>query len=150
MSTFSGYATAANALTTELNALPNGSRAVQSANADNTTALAFWADAELNVTFGSAPTAGNTVDLYLIPGIDGTNYADNGAGTLSSNQASGAPSGTYLVGSFELQAVTTAQRVAVPRIPLLPGKWKWAAYNNSGQAFPASGSTITYRTYATA
>lgn len=133
---FSSYAqTLTNCMTTELNALANGS-AIIGAAIDNTTNLDLWADFQLNVDFVSAPTAGTAVDLYLIPSLDGTNYAD-----------SGAVLGPYYIGSFPMVATTAAQIAVVTRVPLIPGKFKPYVVNNSGQAFPATGSTVQYRSY---
>lgn len=124
-------------LSTELNSLANGSGIVASAAYDNATNLHIWGIFELNVTFGSAPTAGNLVNLYLEIAPDGTNYGDN-----QNIQ-------TTYVGGFPLRAVTSAQRVhlgiglAAP-LWLPPTLFKLRAVNNSGQAFPASGSTIKF------
>ena len=124
---------------TELNSLANNAGAL-GAEYDNATNLHEFGLFELNVTFGSAPTAGNTVDLYLIPAPDGTNYDD--AVTGASGQA---PAPCY-VGSFPLRAVTTAQKVplglGLALVNLPPTKFKAFVLNKSGQAFPASGSTL--------
>ncbi len=122
-------------MTTELNALANGSGIIGAA-IDNTTNLDLWADFQLNVDFVSAPTAGTSVDLYLIPSLDGTNYADSGAVLPP-----------YYVGSFPMVATTAAQIAVVRRVPLGPGKFKPYVFNGSGQAFPATGSTVQYRSY---
>ncbi len=138
----------ANQMTTELNSLANGSSAIATTAYDNSTNLALYAAFVLSVTFGSAPTAGNTIALYLTPAVDNTTFADSitGASPLTSND--------YFVGNFVLRAVTTAQVVAVHRagsggmIMIPPYKFKCYAINNSGVAFPASGSTIAMATYA--
>lgn len=125
-------------LSTELNSLANAAAALGT-EYDNSSNLYLWATFELNVTFGSSPTAGNTVDLYIIPAPDGTNYDDNTTG------ASGAAPSTSYVGGFPLRAVTSAQKVplgVVRRIDLPPTKFKVFVVNGSGQAFPASGSTV--------
>jgi len=125
-------------LSTELNSLANNAAALGT-EYDNSSNLYLWATFELNVTFGSAPTAGNTVDLYIIPAPDGTNYDDNTTG------ASGAAPSTSYVGGFPLRAVTSAQKVplgVVRRVDLPPTKFKIFVVNGSGQAFPASGSTV--------
>lgn len=126
--------------TTELNSLANNAGAL-GAEYDNSANLYMFGLFELNVTFGTAPTAGNTVDLYIIPAPDGTNYDDATTG------ASGAAPGTTYVGGLPLRAVTTAQKVPLGLgqagyIQLPPTKFKVFALNKSGQAFPASGSTI--------
>lgn len=130
-------------LTTELNSLANAAAALGT-EYDNATNLYLWAMFELNVTFGSSPTAGNTVDLYIIPAPDGTNYDDNTTG------ASGAAPSTSYVGGFPLRAVTSAQKVplgATRRVDLPPTKFKVFVVNGSGQAFPASGSTVKMIAY---
>ena len=125
--------------TTELNALANNAGAL-GAEYDNSSGLYLYGLFELNVTFGSNPTAGNTVDLYLIPAPDGTNYDDAVTG------ASGTAPITTYVGGFPLRAVTTAQKVplglGLTLINLPPTKFKVAVKNGSGQAFPSSGSTV--------
>lgn len=128
-------------MTTELNSLANGSGAL-GAEYDNATNLYLYGLFELNVTFGSNPTAGNLVNLYLIPAPDGTNYDDAVTGASPN-----APSTMY-VGGFPVRAVTTEQKIplggpGIPNlVPLPPTKFKAFLINNSGQAFPASGSTL--------
>ncbi len=125
--------------TTELNSLANNA-GVLGAEYDNSAGLYRFGVFELNVTFGTNPTAGNTVDLYLIPAPDGTNYDDAVTG------ASGAAPITTYVGGFPVRAVTTAQKVplglGLTLINLPPTKFKAFLLNKSGQAFPASGSTL--------
>lgn len=125
---------------TELNSLANNGAAL-GAEYDNATNLYLFGLFELNVTFGSAPTEGSTVDMYIIPAPDGTNYDDAVTG------ASGVAPGTSYAGGFPLRAVTTAQKVPLGlgirgRVELPPTKFKVFIVNRSGQAFPASGSTI--------
>jgi hypothetical protein len=124
---------------TEANSLANAA-GVLGAEYDNSAGLYMFGLFELNVTFGSAPTAGNTVDLYLIPAPDGTNYDDAVTG------AGGSAPITCFVGGFPLRAVTTAQKIPVGHglsmINLPPCKFKAFVLNRSGQAFPASGSTL--------
>ncbi len=124
---------------TELNSLANAAL-VLGAEYDNSTGLYLYGLFELNVTFGSNPTAGNTVDLYIIPAPDGTNYDDAVTGAAGT-----APITTY-AGGFPLRAVTTAQKVplglGLTLVNLPPTKFKVAVKNGSGQAFPSSGSTI--------
>lgn len=126
---------------TELNSLANAAGAL-GVEYDNSTNLMPFGVFELTVTFGSAPTAGRTVDLYIVPASDGTNYATNVTGSSGYAQSTG------YVGSFVLQAVTTLQRLNLGGIGargtlfLPPTKFKAYLLNNSGQAFPSSGSTL--------
>lgn len=127
--------------TTELNSLANGSGAI-GAEYDNATNLYTFGLFEVNVQFGSNPTAGTTISLYLIPAPDGTNYDDYTTG--------GSPYAplTAYIGGFPVQATTSAQKIPLGvggyqgLIPLPPCKFKAFVVNASGQAFPASGSTV--------
>lgn len=123
-----------------LNSLANNAVAL-SDEIDNTSGLYMFAMCELNVTFGSAPTAGSTWDLYLIPAMDGTNYSDVTTGASGS-----APASCY-AGGFPLRAVTTAQRIPLGvglsgPIPVPPGKFKFALRNGGGQAAAAANNTL--------
>ncbi len=135
-------ATIATLMTTELNSLANGSGAIASAGYDNGANLYLYGWFELSVTFGTAPTANSTVSLYLVPAPDGTNYDDAITG------ASPFASPDMYVGAFVLRAVTTAQKISLGKsgpmglIALPPVPFKAYLINNSGQAFPASGSTL--------
>lgn len=141
MSDFKAKAnTIATLLSTELNSLANNAGAL-GVEFDNAAGLWLSATFELTVTFGTNPTAGNTVDLYLVVALDGTNYGDNTTG------ASGYAPSTGYVGGFPLQAKTTIHRLPLGlgqqrAIELPPVKFKAFLLNKSGVAFPASGSTL--------
>ena len=65
----------ASALTTELDALANGSATAASAAIDNTSTLDTHIDVTVTLaTQGSARSAGATVAVYVIYALDGTNY----------------------------------------------------------------------------
>lgn len=125
---------------TELNSLAAAARAL-GAEYDNSASgnLYLFGLFELNVTFGTAPTAGTLVSVYIIPAPDGTNYDDG--------SASVAPPTTSFVGGFPVRAVTTAQKIMLRTgfaqlIPLPPTKLKVIVQNDTNQAFPATGSTV--------
>lgn len=134
----SAYGTIATALSTELNSLASGSSAITAA-LDNGTDKSIWDDLELVVTFGTAPALNAPVEVYLVPSVDGTNYGDGSSTVL--------PSPNLLVGTFLVRAVTTAQRVAIRKVELPPGLFKYLVRNQAGQAFAASGNTLKRRPY---
>lgn len=144
---YSALSTASTPLTTELNSLANNTLSGLSGSGsgaifDNTTLADLFGNFELAVTFGAAPTAGSSLDLYFTPSLDGTNYAD-----LTGNPPTET---TQLVGSFPVGAVTSAQRIAFTGWSI-PGaiKGKFALYNNgTGQALAATGNTLTLKTYS--
>lgn len=129
---------------TELNSLASAALAL-GAEVDNTTNLYMFALFEVNVTFGSSPTANTTIDLYLIPAPDATNYDD-----VVTGAAGTAPAQCY-IGSAPVRAVTSAQKIPVglglTLVNLPPLKFKIAVKNGTNQAFPSSGSTVKMIAY---
>src|SRR5258706_3190933 len=135
------YGTIVSGLTTELNTLTTlaFSAAGPALGSDATTAADLFGDCELVVTLGVAPVAGATCDLYFLPSVDGTNYAD--APLAASGKG-------LMVGSFELRAVTTAQRCAIRDVPLPPGLFKCVLFNGTLQSTAASGNTVKIRPHS--
>ncbi len=121
---------------TALNSLTNGSAALGLEYDNSSNLWPYLSSLELNVTFGTNPTAGSLVTLYLIPAPDGTNYDDNVSNPMAQ------------IGAFWLEATTSAQKKSITPgggsnyIMLPPCKFKIRVVNSSGQSFPASGSTI--------
>lgn len=118
---------------TELNSLANATGAT-GAEYDNATNKYTLGVIEVVFGTGSNATAGNTVDIYLVPSADGTNYTD-GAGTPANVSAS------QYAGSVICRAAT-AHRLALNQVLLPLCKFKAVLVNNSGQAFNASGNTV--------
>jgi hypothetical protein len=116
-----------------LTTLATGSAAIPSSAFNNTpgTLGAFWGDFELTVFYGSAPTVGNTCDLYILESVDATNYGDGTAGS------SPVASSNHYVGSFVLRAVTTVQRINLRNVPLPATNFKVQLVNNGGQSLAA-------------
>jgi hypothetical protein len=129
-------------LTTELNSLADGGNKL-GGSIDNETdgTNEFFANLELLVaTQGSARDSGATVDVYLLPSVDGTNYC-YGA------DATDPPESAY-VGSFVLDAATTARYVTLHNLPIPPLKFKLLVINNTGQALAATTNTLKYRLHS--
>lgn len=118
--------------------LANGTRKLGNAVVDNRER---YADFELQCRGASAFSAGGYVALYLIPAIDGTNYTDGDDSTD--------PPATTWVGNFPLRAVTTQQRVALPRVELPNGDWKPLVINRGGVALTNTDNEniLSYLTY---
>lgn len=135
--THEAFGSTTTALSTELNSLANNANTAASAAIDNTTGLDLFVDLELVVaTQGSARSAGATIEVYLLPSLDGTNYVDTHETTAE------------LVAVFPLDAATTARRTVRRDVPVPPGLFKVFARNRTGQALAASGSTVKYRTHS--
>lgn len=122
-------------LASELNNLANNARALGTTIIPNATDRHMFVFFILQVQFTAAPTDQSQIQLYLLPTFDGTTYTD-GSDTV-------APSLEALVTSFTLKATTTTvQRIPAPGVLIHPVNYKPLIVNLSGQAFPASGSSL--------
>lgn len=87
----------------------------------------FVADFELTVGFGSSPAAGALINAYLVPAMDGTNYADVDATNHVMPPA-------CFVGSFIVnKAQTATQKLVILGVPLRPLLYKFWCDNQSAQ-----------------
>jgi hypothetical protein len=121
----------ASLLTTELNSLANNSLAIGSAYSSSAGYL--MAELQIDVTFGSAPTANTGLSVWFLRAIDGTNYEMGGSSTTPTRWPDAV---------IPLAALTTQQLITV-ECKLPPGTFKPLLKNDgSGQAFPSSGSTL--------
>jgi hypothetical protein len=129
--------TATTALSTGLNSLANNALVASSAITLSTGEPGYQrCEAELVVTYGTAPTANTACVVWLLREIDGTNYED-GSSTVTPVR------NPDLV--FPLRAVTTAQRIVVTG-DLPPGSFVALLRNDgTGQAMAASGNTLKLR-----
>jgi hypothetical protein len=118
-------------LSTEMNSQANNALVLGSAYSSSGNYL--MAELQIDVTFGSAPTANTGLSVWLLRAIDATNYETGGTSATPTR----APDAV-----FPLAAVTTQQLITL-RVPIPPGTFKPLLKNDgSGQAFPASGSTL--------
>ena len=124
-------------ISTELNSLTNSSITTPASIFNNTTGARF-ADFELLVTYGTNPTDGSQVDLYIVPSLDGTNYADGSSSIVAANNYSG---------SFILRATTSAQRLVLRDISIPSCKFKVHLKNLAGQTTSSSGNTLRMLPY---
>ena len=125
------------ALGTELNALANDARTAVGSEIANSTALDQYGWLELEVTFGVSPSdAVPHCTVYMVRKPDGTNYEDGSASVQ--------PSPDAYVGAMRVQASTSAQRIVIGPFLIPPFDVKFLLENKTGQAFPATGSTLTF------
>jgi hypothetical protein len=82
---------------------------------------------ELLVRFASAPGEGKVVELYFVKSADNTNFEDGADTTL--------PASTAFVCAFPVRNITAAQRIAVDKVVLPPGKFKPLIRNNTTIGF---------------
>lgn len=133
------YETIASVLTTELNTLGNGSYSSASgAQGADGTGGPLYGDFEL--VLGSLnPTSQAVADLWLLPSVDGTNYADVPSSTNAAQP--------LYVGTFFAATGSAAKRAAIVGVALPTGLWKAVLKNTSGVSFAASGNTVKVRPY---
>jgi hypothetical protein len=126
--------------TTALNSLANNAL-VACTVFDNEPSVANFdgytmADVQLEVTFGTAPTANTGVSLWFLSQGDGTNYED-GSSSITPARLPDVV--------FPVRAVTTAQRIN-RRVMLPWGNITPLLKNDgTGQAFAASSNTLKIR-----
>lgn len=129
-------------LTTELNSLANSTSAstgkVLSGAITMSSDLREFIAFQLDVTYGSAPSSGGYVGLWMVRSIDATNFEDGDTSTD--------PSKAEEV-IFPLRAVTTAQRIIIPGFVVPPYDFKILLRNKAGQAMSSSGNTLKYSRY---
>ena len=132
----------ATALSTGLDSLTDTSRAI-SAAIDNDADLNLYCDLELAIAYTtSAPSAGVKVaEVYLLPTVDGTNFAEGGTSLT--------PQKSLLVATFESRngSTSTLEYLIATGIPLPPRDFKLLLVNTSGKTLKSSGNTLKLRPY---
>lgn len=123
------------ALTTELNSLATNTRTAASSAIDNSSNLDTYGYLEFLGTWGTNPSAGAYVVIYMLISADGTNYAD-GSNTVN-------PNTDAAIAVIPILASTSAQRKVVGPIQLPPAKIKFIVESQTGQTLASSGNTLT-------
>lgn len=121
-----------NALTPGITSLANLAN-VTSAELTGRGHMSRW---ELLFTPAAGLTAGVTVSLWLLPTVDGTNYADGGSAD---------PAAAHLAAVFVCASGAGQQRLASAPLQLPVGTFKAVISNDTGQAFSAATThTLSY------
>lgn len=126
--------------TTELNGLGSNNGVFCTTEFDNAASsnLWLWGDFRLTVAFGTAPTAGRVVELYIVPADDGTNYATADPAT---------PPANLLAGAWVVRNVTSTQRLVLRQVALPPSRFRILVRNAADQGFAATGNEIQLLPY---
>jgi hypothetical protein len=108
----------------------NNSANAAGTDLDNTTTLAFTYSFELNGGFGSSVTAGEDLDLYLVPKLDGTNAAASGTAVYQPE---------HFAGTFVTPTTGTAvRRMTIQGVSVGPYLYTAYIHNKSGQTLSAN------------
>ncbi len=111
---------------------------------NNAANLDEFADIEVVWSFGTNPTAGQPLKVYILYAFDGSNYEDGaGVGTGSGDVD---PFPHSLVDTIGVLADTGTHRVLLRDIPLEPYKFKVLVMNDAtGQTATVTVNVITRR-----
>jgi len=112
--------------------------AAATATVANQTNLDRRLSAVLVTGFGSAPAAGAEIQLYLVPKLDGTNFADADVSTPYLNP------NTYAGSFWVTLAQTAAQRLSIEGIAVGPYEYKAYLVNKSGQQMSVNWTLDVY------
>ena len=130
-------------LTTELNSLAAGNGSSLGSEFDNTATGTkyMFGDFQLAVEFASSPTVNELVHIYLIPALDGSNYADGSSTFFPA---------TCHKGAFPVRANADPQKLVLFGIVLPPSKFKMIVVNTTSAAFESSGNVLSILPYGQA
>lgn len=130
--------------TTTLNGLVNGAIDISSTKLDNTTNEHRHLAAELVLaSVDLSSQTGLTVELYLVPSVDGTNYCDDGTDASTIDL----PPGSAHIGTFYIQKTNAAHRSAIVCKECLQAlKYTLVLKNSTGVNFAASGNILKMKT----
>lgn len=113
--------------TAQISALGNGTGATGSAFPNGGSAnLWLRGDWQFSGQFGTTPLSGSAIELYILPTIDGTTFAEGNSAIH--------PPGLF-AGAFTIRAVTTLQILSLTGITLPPVNFMPLLVNRGGQTF---------------
>lgn len=135
------YGTASN-LTSTVNSLPSGS-SVSLGVIDNTSALALDFLVEVSGTSGASVSGSQTVDIFAISSVDGTNFSDTNVNNMHKIGYLFFSAGSLTVRSASMSIAQAFGGVVPPKVTIY-------AVNNSGANLGASGGAGQYRSVTVA
>jgi len=131
-------------MSADLNALANVTTNVGAVVLDNRTNKHHHLMAEIYlVIIDLSAAVGLTVELYLVPSVDGTNYCDTGADASTTNL----PPGSAHIGTFNIQKTNAIHRAAILCKECLQALlYTPVLINKTGAAFGAEGNILKIMT----
>lgn len=134
---FAAWTSRGSVLTTELNALANGSYSAAGPTYDNTANLNQTGMIEVNLA-SLNPTAGGYLQVFMRQSLDGTNFED---APSSTNPGYGCQNASASVATG-----SATKRVSVGPFVIPPGKVQFVLLNKTNVALGATGNTATLYT----
>lgn len=111
---------------------------------DNSTNLYVMYDFEIVLASAAFTGTDSEIELYIVPSVDGTNYP-NWTGNVTTDEQENQQ---YFAGSGTTSGATAAQRIAISRVIVPPGKSKVGLRNRANVTLAASGNTVKYRPHS--
>lgn len=111
---------------------------------DNSTNLYVMYDFEIVLASAAFTGTDSEIDLYVVPSVDGTNYP-NWTGNVTTDEQENQQ---YFAGSGTTSGATGAQRIAISRVVVPPGKSKVGLRSRANVTLAASGNTVKYRPHS--
>lgn len=141
----SGYKAAAQSIAwasgQDLDSLTDNEATDLSDAIDNGTNLYALCDLELYLASAAFTGGDCSIEVYLVPSVDGTNYQTWDGNTVTPGQGNQ----NYRVGTILVKATTAAFRGSLNDIPLYNGEQKFAFRNKANITLASSGNTAKYR-----
>jgi len=141
---YSAWSSLVTYLTTTLNSLANGAIDIGGTIIDNTANKHHNLAAELYLaSVDLSAQTGLTVELYLVPSIDDTNYCDTGTDASTTDL----PPGSAHIGTFYIQKTSAIHRAGIVCKECLQAlKYTIVLKNATGVAFAATGNVLKIKT----
>jgi hypothetical protein len=127
-----------------LNGLTNDEWTSLSDEIDNSTNKYYLCDLEIELASAAFAGTDSTIECYLVPCVDGTNYP-NWMGDVTTDRQE---NNQYFVGVGVTSGSTVAQNITVRNIQLPPGKYRWGFRNRANVSLAGSGNVIGWRPHS--
>ena len=127
-----------------LNSLTDNEWTDLSDEVDNTSTKYTVADIEVVLASAAFTGTDSTVEIYIIPTLDETNYPN-----WTGNDTTAHPQNmNYAVGEISTSGATAAQRGILSGVLLPPGKFKFGFRSRANVSLAVSGNSANWRPYS--
>lgn len=110
---------------------------------DNSTNKYAFADLEIVLSSAAFTGSDSAIEIYLIPSVDGTNYADWTGNVTTDEQENN----KHFIGSLITSGATAAQRMTLRDIELPNGLYKYGFRSRAGVTL-GTGNTVKWRPHS--
>ena len=115
------------------------------AEINNATNLDELYDLDITFTLAATPVAGDPINVHIIYAMDGTNYEDGAPTTNDGAHDDGnALPASSQVAAIGVQAISTAQKVTLRDIPVMPYKLKIVLRNGTTKSCTSLLTVLAY------